>query len=75
VLAAEGITTDSFRLRGGLACRGVRRPLRFQILDARFERTEDGFRLGFRLRKGCYATMVLREILKPGDELPLVEGD
>ena len=44
---------------------GDRRPLRFTLTDPVVKVVEHGFQLEFTLPKGCYATAVLRELMKP----------
>ena len=63
VLAEEGLDLEDFRLRG-LRLKGARRPLRFPLSDT--EVIEEGKNLvvSFSLPPGCYATVVLREIMK-----------
>lgn len=43
---------------------GARRPLRLLLEDLTWELTQDGIRLTFSLPPGCYATSVMREIMK-----------
>ncbi len=45
--------------------RGERRAYRFPVHDASVEPAPEGICLNFTLDKGCYATSVLREIIKP----------
>lgn len=63
ILAAEGLNLESFRVGGGIKARGERRALRFQVHDPELW-YDDGVMLRFRLDKGCYATVVLGEIMK-----------
>lgn len=63
ILAAEGLSLDSFRLKGGLKASGARRPLRFPLLEPELW-YDEGLVLAFELPKGCYATNVLAEIMK-----------
>ena len=67
VLAAEGLKLDDF-CEGPQRMPGGRRPVRFQPHDAAIEAGRDDlgdyFEVGFFLESGCYATMVLRELMK-----------
>jgi tRNA pseudouridine13 synthase len=47
-----------------LGSHGLRRALRFKIWDVSAESTKDGVITEFSIPKGCYATAVLREIMK-----------
>lgn len=67
VLAADGVTLDTFKA-GGDETRGTRRILRVRLGEPTFEATGDTARLSFSLPAGSYATMVLRELMKPLDE-------
>jgi tRNA pseudouridine13 synthase len=67
VLAADGVTLDTFKA-GGDETRGTRRILRVRLGEPTFEATGDTVRLSFSLPAGSYATMVLRELMKPHDE-------
>jgi tRNA pseudouridine13 synthase len=64
LLAAEGITSDSFNLTGGLRMEGERRPLRVPLLEPKAGLDAEGLVLEFGLPRGSYATAVLREIMK-----------
>ncbi len=64
ILAAEGITLESFDLGNGLRMEGERRPLRVPLGDPSLSLEGDSLRLDFSLPKGSYATSVLREITK-----------
>jgi tRNA pseudouridine13 synthase len=73
VLEAEGIELEQFAIAKGLVCRGERRPARIPLQDIDVEEVENNDLLfQFMLPRGCYATVVLREILK-GPEAPLVD--
>ena len=70
VLATEGIGDGPIRLnelsraggKGGL--RTVLTPVKdFKLLDA----SADSLRVSFMLLRGCYATVLLRELMKPSD--------
>ncbi len=64
LLDEEEITLESFRLSGGLAMEGERRPLRVPIQSP--EAIPDGGDLivSFSLPKGSFATTVLAEVMK-----------
>ena len=47
-----------------LGSHGLRRAIRFKIWDTTVEHTDEGVLLGFSIPKGCYATAVLREVMK-----------
>ena len=75
VLEAEGIGDGPIRLnefsraggKGGL--RTVLTPVKdFKLLDA----SADSVRVSFMLLRGCYATVLLRELMKPSD--PVAAG-
>ena len=59
VLALAGLEWDGFKDR-----HGDRRMTRIVMGEASFERTDDGYWLEFSLPKGCFATTVLREVMK-----------
>jgi tRNA pseudouridine13 synthase len=63
LLADEGLVLEDFRVGGGIKARGQRRALRFQIHDPELW-FDDGLMLRFWLLPGCYATVVLDEIIK-----------
>lgn len=62
VLADQDLELDDWRLRG-LKLKGARRPLRFPLREAELS-YDQGLLLSFVLPPGCYATAVLREIVK-----------
>jgi tRNA pseudouridine13 synthase len=64
LLAAEGLTPASFLLPGALALTGERRPLRVPLGAAEVQSVGDDLQLTFSLPPGCYATIVLREVMK-----------
>lgn len=65
VFGEEGVSPGQFRDLGlGLNQKGIRRPLRVPLGEARAEWWEGCHVLTFFLPKGCYATTVLEEILK-----------
>lgn len=47
-----------------LGSHGLRRAIRFKVWDTKAEHTDDGVLLTFSIPKGCYATAVLREVMK-----------
>jgi tRNA pseudouridine13 synthase len=47
-----------------LGSHGLRRAVRFKVWDIRAEHTDEGVLLSFSIPKGCYATAVLREVMK-----------
>jgi tRNA(Glu) U13 pseudouridine synthase TruD len=63
VMDEEGLDLEAFRLRG-LKLKGARRPLRFPLGEAAAEQDTEGLVVSFALPPGCYATVVLREIMK-----------
>jgi len=66
VIEEENITKESFECpkTPKLGSHGVRRSVRFKIEDTHVEKIEDGISVEFFIPKGCYATAVLREIMK-----------
>lgn len=65
LLAATGLTLESWQLGKGLAMPGERRPLRVPLSQpAITAATKDYLTLRFALPKGSYATSVLRELIK-----------
>jgi tRNA pseudouridine13 synthase len=76
VLMDEGIELEQFAISSGLVCRGERRSVRIPLTDIEVEEVEnDDLLFRFTLPRGCYATVVLREVMKTA-EAPLVEdGD
>jgi tRNA pseudouridine13 synthase len=74
ILAAEGLTLEDFRVGDGIKVRGQRRALRFQVHEPE-SWYEDGVVFRFWLSKGCYATTVLAEIIKPPSSLPDSQPD
>jgi tRNA pseudouridine13 synthase len=63
ILAAEGLALDDFRVGQGIQAEGTRRALRFQIQEPELW-YEEGLMLRFQLPRGCYATIVLGEVMK-----------
>ncbi len=78
VLAARNLQLDDFRRVGALKVKGGRRPLRFAILQPSLAADQDGkgdfIKIGFAAPSGCYATVVLREIMK-SDAAPTEAAD
>ncbi len=66
VLDEEGIKLEDFECpkTPKLGSHGLRRALRFKIWDVSAVKTSDGIVTEFSIPKGCYATAVLREIMK-----------
>ncbi|MBI4971983.1 MAG: tRNA pseudouridine(13) synthase TruD [Candidatus Omnitrophica bacterium] len=65
VLAEEGVSRDLFVSPfRDIELTGDRRPYRFPIRELGISYTDEVLELSFFLPKGCYATAVLREILK-----------
>lgn len=66
VLDDEGVTLEDFKVpkMPKLGSHGLRRAMRFKIWDASAEATDEGVLVEFSIPKGCYATAVLREIMK-----------
>jgi len=68
ILAAAEVTARDFRQMGQYGVRGSRRPLRFPLRGATAKTGSDSrgdyLELGFTLDAGCYATSVLREVMK-----------
>lgn len=66
VIEDENITKESFECpkTPKLGSHGVRRSVRFKIEDTNVEQIDNGISVEFFIPKGCYATAVLREIMK-----------
>ncbi|MBN2212105.1 MAG: tRNA pseudouridine(13) synthase TruD, partial [Sedimentisphaerales bacterium] len=68
ILEATGLTKRDFRQMGYYKVRGGRRPLRFQPRNHAVSHGSDDagpyLEIRFELDSGCYATTVLREIMK-----------
>ena len=66
VLQDERITRDDFECpkTPRLGSHGLRRAMRFKIWDTSATATPEGVLVEFSIPKGCYATAVLREIMK-----------
>ena len=67
-LERHGVQLEDFRRVGTLKLKGSRRPLRFQLqapsLTAGRDEAGEFLALAFTAPSGCYATVVLREIMK-----------
>ncbi len=68
VLAASGVTLADLA-RGGGEAEGTRRAARLPVAIA-LEPAEQGYRARFELPRGCYATVVMRELMKADGQLP-----
>ncbi|QHN05681.1 tRNA pseudouridine(13) synthase TruD [Methanothermobacter sp. THM-1] len=66
ILEEEGVSAGDFECRRmrGLGSHGMRRAIRFRLWDASASEGPDGITVEFSIPKGCYATSVLREIMK-----------
>ncbi len=64
LLDKEGLTLQAFRLSGGLAMEGGRRPLRAPVQATACSADGDDLLLSFSLPKGSFATTVLAEVIK-----------
>ena len=66
VIEEENIDKESFECpkTPKLGSHGVRRSIRFKIEDTNVEELDDGISVEFFIPRGCYATAVLREIMK-----------
>jgi len=64
LLDKEKLNLEAFRLSGGLAMEGERRPLRVPIQAPECIREKDSLLVTFSLPKGSFATTVLSEIMK-----------
>ena len=66
ILDDEGVTLKDFEVpkMPKLGSHGLRRAIRFKIWDILVEATAEGVLVEFSIPKGCYATAVLREIMK-----------
>jgi tRNA pseudouridine13 synthase len=65
VLERAHLTLRDFRMTVTVKNKGVRRPLRVGLTEVSVEPSEGGFTVGFALPKGSFATVALREIMKP----------
>ncbi len=66
VMEKENITKEAFKCpkTPKLGSHGVRRAIRFKIEDTHVEKIDNGICVEFFIPRGCYATAVLREIMK-----------
>ncbi|RLF47479.1 MAG: tRNA pseudouridine(13) synthase TruD [Thermoplasmata archaeon] len=66
VMEKEGITEDEFKIphMPELACRGMRRIISVPVKHLKWQFDGKNLHLQFFLPKGCYATSLLREIMK-----------
>lgn len=66
VLEEENLKLEDFTVPKipKLGSHGLRRAIRFKVWDVTTEQTDEGVLLGFSIPKGCYATAVLREVMK-----------
>lgn len=65
LLAQTGLSREDFRVGGGLNLKGLRRSLRIPLKEvALLERDATSYRVEFELPGGCFATAVLRELVK-----------
>lgn len=69
MLAETGLRQEEYEIGGGLSLRGMRRSLRIPLREVVLEREGEGsYRVEFFLPAGCFATSVMREIMKPDGE-------
>ncbi|BCR06121.1 tRNA pseudouridine synthase D [Desulfuromonas versatilis] len=68
LLEKEGLALESFRIGQGLTMEGERRALRVPLQEPGVRLDGADLVLSFALPRGSYATSVLREIIKPGQE-------
>ena len=75
-LASFGLSPETFANAPGRLSRlveGERRPLRVPLIDPEIEAGVDEhgayIRCAFELPRGCFATVVMREVMKPREEL------
>ncbi|HBG05344.1 MAG: tRNA pseudouridine(13) synthase TruD [Geobacteraceae bacterium GWC2_58_44] len=64
VLAAQGLTPESFNLPGALRMEGERRALRVPLTGAKAQGEAGDLVVDFSLPRGSYATCVMSEIMK-----------
>ncbi|MDO5851704.1 MAG: tRNA pseudouridine(13) synthase TruD [Methanobacteriaceae archaeon] len=66
VLKEENIKKEDFECpkTPKLGSHGIRRSVRFKVTDTNVKQTSNGIIVEFMIPKGCYATAVLREIMK-----------
>ncbi len=66
VLAASGVGSGAFRGGGKDNLKGCRRPLRVPLESPALEAVSEDLWISFSLPSGCYATVVLDELMKSG---------
>jgi tRNA pseudouridine13 synthase len=64
LLAAQGLSRESFDLSGGLKMEGERRPLRVPIAGWAVRAEGEDLLVSFSLPRGAYATCVMDELMK-----------
>jgi len=66
ILDQENLELEDFKVTKmpKLGSHGLRRAIRFKIWDIEVKHIDDGILVEFSIPKGCYATAVLREIMK-----------
>ncbi|TMS41158.1 MAG: tRNA pseudouridine(13) synthase TruD [Methanobacterium sp.] len=66
ILEEENLKLEDFTVpkMPKLGSHGLRRAIRFKVWGATAEQTDEGVLLEFSIPKGCYATAVLREVMK-----------
>ncbi|MBZ0135030.1 MAG: tRNA pseudouridine(13) synthase TruD [Planctomycetes bacterium] len=69
VLTESGLTPGMWDIGRGLSQKGDRRPFRFVASKVGAEYADGALNLTFTLPKGCYATVLLKEITKSGEDL------
>lgn len=78
VLRDEGLEPeDLLQPMRNVRVKGERRALRVPVREVTIERGEDDTSIvvGFVLPRGCYATILLREVMKTGDDNIVHEGE
>ncbi|MCB9894203.1 MAG: tRNA pseudouridine(13) synthase TruD [Planctomycetes bacterium] len=71
ILADAGLSPEMWDIGRGLSQKGDRRPFRFVASEtaAQYDQAESALSLRFTLPKGCYATVLLKEITRTGEDL------
>ncbi len=69
VLEEEGVSSRSFFIDElpKASAEPTLRPLVMRVFELTYRREEDSIWLSFELPRGCYATVLLRELMKPED--------